>query len=103
MSGEERRSVQRSESERKVEETDALLQETVGRLSRNCLPHLLCEAAREELLELTPHLLEALDALADLEVRRGLSDEEYARRREFSSLLQLAGGDLPQERPSAFH
>jgi hypothetical protein len=91
MSGEERRSVQRSESERKVEETDALLQETVGRLSRNCPPHLLCEAAREELLELTPHLLEALGALADLQGRRSLTEEEHARRRAFRMVLQVAG------------
>ena len=83
--------MQRSESERKVEETDALLQETVGRLSRNCPPHLLCDAAREELLELTPHLQEALGALADLQGRRSLTEEEDARRRAFRMLLQFAG------------
>jgi hypothetical protein len=58
------------------------------RLSRNCPPHLLCDAAREYLLELRPHLLEALDALADLEERRGLTDRELAWRRAFRILLE---------------
>jgi hypothetical protein len=87
---EERRSTPRSEPERRVEETDALLQQSVERLSRNCPPHLVCEAAREELLNLTPHVLEALDALTDIEVQRSLTEEEYARRRAFRMLLAAA-------------
>jgi hypothetical protein len=87
---EERRSTPRSEPERRVEETDALLQQSVERLSRNCPPHLVCEAAREELLNLTPPVLEALDALADIEVQRSLTEEEYARQRAFRMLLAAA-------------
>ena len=81
----------RCEPERRVEETDALLRETVVRLARNCPRHLLCDAAREELLELTPHLLEAFGALADLQGRRSLTEEEHARRRAFRMVLQVAG------------
>jgi hypothetical protein len=87
---EERRSTPRSEPERRVMETDALLQQSVERLSRNCPPNLVGKATREELLNLTPHVLEALDALADIEGQRSLTEEEYARRRAFRLLLAVA-------------
>lgn len=87
---ERERSGQQREPERKVERCDALLCKMVVRLSRSCPPHLVCEAAREDLLALTPHLLEALDALAVLEGRRDLADEEQARKRAFRMLLQAA-------------
>jgi hypothetical protein len=74
--------------ERRVEETDALVRETVKRLSRSGDPEVLGASAREDLLGLRPHLEEALAALADLERRRGLTDEELARRRAFRMLLQ---------------
>jgi hypothetical protein len=74
-------------SERSVEEADALLQETVELLSRRCPPHLLEAAAHDDLLYLRPHLQEALAAIADIEGRRALTDEELARRRAFKMLL----------------
>jgi hypothetical protein len=77
----------RREPERKVEETDALLRETVQRLSRRCPPHLLEAAAHDDLVYLRPHLEEALAALVDIERRRSLTDEEVARQRAFKLLL----------------
>jgi hypothetical protein len=76
---------------RRVEQTDALLEKTVVRLPRECSPDLLCEAAQKELLELRPHLLEALGILTDLDGRRGLTEEEQARQRAFRRLLEVAG------------
>jgi len=70
-----------------VEETDALLQYTVERLSRRCPTHLIGTAAREDLLGLRPHLQDALAALEDIERRRDLTDEELARQRAFKMLL----------------
>src|SRR5687767_7184633 len=57
-----------------VEHSDALVRRTVLNLSRNCPSHLICEAARGKLLELRSHLEEALEALANIERRRGLTD-----------------------------
>jgi hypothetical protein len=76
--------------ERRVEETEALLRDVVVRLSRDCSPQLLCDAAREELLGLRPHLQKALGALANLDGQRGLSEEERARRHAFRMLLEAA-------------
>jgi hypothetical protein len=71
-----------------VEYSDALVRQTVLGLSRrSCAAHLICEAAREELEDLRPHLLEAFDALARIERRRGLTDQELTWRRAFRSLL----------------
>jgi hypothetical protein len=71
-----------------VEYSDALVRRTVLGLSRrSCAPHLIGEAAREELEDLRPHLLEAFDALARIERRRGLTDQELTWRRAFRSLL----------------
>ena len=77
--------------ERKVRETDALLRRTVERLSRGCPPELLGTAARDELLDLRPHLRGALDALAYIEELRDLTEEEHARRRAFKMLLEAGG------------
>jgi hypothetical protein len=74
-------------SERRVEEADALVQQTVELLSRRCPPHLLEAAAHDDLVYLRPHLQEALGALVDIERRRDLTDEELARRRAFKMLL----------------
>jgi len=52
-------------------------------------------AAREDLLELRPHIQDALDALADIERGRDLTDEELARRRAFRMVLPLAESLLP--------
>ena len=80
-------SERRSEPERRVEEADALLQQTVELLSRRCPPHLLEAAAHDDLVYLRPHLQEALGAIADIEGRRDLTEEELARRRAFKILL----------------
>ena len=85
-----------SKPEQRVEETDALLQDTVERLSRRCPAHLVGVAAREDLLELRLHIQDALDALADIERRRELADEELARRRAFKMVL-LTETLLPQD------
>jgi hypothetical protein len=65
----------------------ALLQQTVELLSRRCPPHMLEAAAHHDLVYLRPHLQEALGAIADIERRRDLTDEELARRRAFKMLL----------------
>jgi hypothetical protein len=75
--------------ERAVEATDTLVQQTVEHLARYCPLPLLGEAACEELLDLRPHLEEALGALEDLEGRRGLTDKEFAQRRAFKTLLTV--------------
>lgn len=77
----------RREPERKVEEADALLRETVTRLSRRCPPLLLKAAAHDDLVDLRPHLEEAIAALVNIERQRSLTDEEVARRRAFKLLL----------------
>ena len=77
----------RSEPERRVEAADALLQQTVELLSRRCPPHMLEEAARDDLVYLRPHLQEALAAMVDIEQRRDLTDKELTRRRAFKMLL----------------
>jgi hypothetical protein len=79
--------VEMGEAERRVKETDALVRETVIRLSRSASPELLGERAHEDVLDLRPHLEEALAALAEIDRRRGLTDEELARRRAFKMLL----------------
>jgi hypothetical protein len=82
-----RRNESQSKPEQRVEQTDALLQHTVERLCRRCPAHLVGAAAREDLLELRPHLEDALGALAEIERRRDLTDEELTRRRAFKILL----------------
>ena len=75
-----------------VQYSDALVRQTVLGLSRrSCAAHLICEAAREELEDLRPHLLEAFDALARIERRRGLTDQELAWRRALRILLETRG------------
>lgn len=76
-----------NEPEQTVQETDALLQETVERLSRRCPPHLVGEAARDDLQDLKPRLQEALASLEDIEGHRSLTEEELSRRRAFKMLL----------------
>ena len=77
----------RSEPERRLEAADALLQQTVELLSRRCPPHMLEEAAHDDLVYLSPHLENALGAIAEIERRRDLTEEELARRRAFKMLL----------------
>jgi hypothetical protein len=82
-----RRNEDRGDLETRVEETDALLQGKIEHLSRRCPPDLVGMAARADLLDLGPHLQDALAALADIERRRDLTDEELARRRAFKMLV----------------
>jgi hypothetical protein len=73
--------------EQRVEATDKLVRQTVEYLCRRCPEHLLEVAAHDALLELSPHVEEAIGSLAEIEERRGLSDEELARQRAFTMLL----------------
>jgi hypothetical protein len=78
------------DSERKIEKADAILRQTVKRLSTRYPPDLVGQAAHHELLDLRPHLQEALGSLADIEGCRNLTDEELALRRAFKMLLATA-------------
>jgi hypothetical protein len=71
-----------------VEHSDALVRRTVLSLSRLPAGHILEGAAREEIRGLKPHLEEALEALKEIESRRGLTDQELAQRRAFRMLLE---------------
>jgi hypothetical protein len=83
----ERAGAEQSELERKVEVADGLLRETLVRLSHRSLPDLLEASARDDLMDLKPHLEEALASLEDIEGRRSLTDEELSRRRAFKMFL----------------
>ncbi len=72
--------------ERTVEMTGELVQQRVVRLARCYSLPMLREVAREELQQLRPSLQEALGALEDIEGRRGLTDEELAKRHAFKTL-----------------
>jgi hypothetical protein len=76
------------ERERRVKEADALLKDTVERLSRSCPTEFICEAAHDDLLYLRPHLEEALGALEDIQRQRDLTDGELAQRRAFRMVLE---------------
>jgi hypothetical protein len=75
-----------SEQELKVEAAEALVQEAVGRLSRLNAPY-LAVAAREDLMDLRPHLEEAMEALEDIERSRDLTDKERELQHAFKMLL----------------
>jgi hypothetical protein len=75
------------EATRVVEHSDALVRRTILGLSRLPAEHILEVAAREEMRGLKPHLEEALEALEEIEGRRGLTDQELALRRAFKLLL----------------
>ena len=78
------------ESARKIEEADKLVRQTVTLLSRDYPPHLIGQAAHDELQNMRPHLQEALESLADIETCRNLTEEEMARRHAFRMLLNAA-------------
>ena len=75
--------------ERTVEATVTLVQQRVVRLARCCPLLLLGVAAREEVVQLRPHLQEALDALGDVEGRRSLTHDELTQRHAFKMLLSV--------------
>ena len=74
-----------------IEEAEALMRETLKRLSQSCPPDLLGEAAREDLLELKPHLEEALEAFEDIQRSRSLTDKEFTQQHAFKMLLAVTG------------
>ena len=75
--------------ERRVEATDKLLRETVEWLSRPYPTHSVRAAACDSLVDLRPHL-EGLSALADIERRRELTDQECSWQRAFRIVLSSA-------------
>lgn len=77
----------RPHPEQRVEATDTLLRETVERLSRHYPTHSVGAAAHDSLVDLIPHLEEGLDALADIERRRDLTDQELSWQRAFRIIL----------------
>lgn len=74
-----------------VDAAETLMRETVKHLSRRCPPDLLGEAAREDLMELKPHLQGALEALEDIQRRRSLTHKELAQQHAFKMLLAVTG------------
>jgi hypothetical protein len=87
MNGEERIEAGRAV----VEVAEALMRESVKRLCRRYPSDLLAEAAREDLLELKPHIQGALEALEDIQRRRSLTDKELAQHHAFKMLLAVTG------------
>jgi hypothetical protein len=77
-------------SERKIEEADELIRQTLMLLSRGCPPDLVGQTAHDALLDMRPHLQDALESLADIEKRRNLTEVEMARRHAFKMLLGAA-------------
>ena len=63
-----------------------MLTEAVDSL-RWCPPDQMVAAAREDLIDLRPHLEAAMEALEDIERRRDLTDRERQLRRAFRMLL----------------
>lgn len=73
--------------EHRVEATEKLLRETVECLSRHHPKHSLGTMAYDSLEELRPRLEEGLDALANIEQSRGLTDQECSWQRAFRIVL----------------
>jgi hypothetical protein len=84
---------QRSEAQQAAaaQAAEALVAQTVTLLSRGCPPEILAEAAREDLLELEPHLHGALETLEDARRHRNLTDKELAQHHAFKMLLAWTG------------
>jgi hypothetical protein len=87
MNGEERTEAGRAV----VEEAEGLVRERVSLLARSCPSDFLAEAAREDLLDLKPHLQGALEVLEDFKRRRSLTDKEFAQHHAFKMLLTWTG------------
>ena len=83
----ERRHDECSRLERRIEATDKLLRETVESLSRHYPTSTVGAAACDSLADLRPHLEEGLSALADIERRRELTDQECSWQRAFRIVL----------------
>jgi hypothetical protein len=67
-------------------EPERTVGETVERLSRRCLPHLVGPAVDESLIDFGFHF-EA--AVVHIERQRNLADKEFALRRAFGMLLDI--------------
>jgi hypothetical protein len=78
------------EQEQRIEETAALLVETVDSLQQ-CPPDRMEAAAREALIDLRSHLEGALEALEDIERDRDLTDRERDFQHAFRMLLEARG------------
>jgi hypothetical protein len=83
----ERRHEECSCPERRIEATDRLLRETVERLSRHHTTHPVGRAACDSPADLRPHMENGLRALADIEQRRDLTDQEHSWQRAFRMVL----------------
>ncbi len=73
--------------EQKIEAADKLLRETVECLSRHYPTYSVGAAACDSLVDLRPHLEEGLSALANIERRRELTDQECSLQRAFRIVL----------------
>lgn len=73
--------------EQVVEASGVLVEQTVGRLCRDCPEYLLGVAAQDALMDLRPRVLEALEALEEIEKRRQLTEEELSQQHAFVTLL----------------
>jgi hypothetical protein len=87
MTGEERIEADRAT----VDAAEALVRERVKLLARSYPSELLGEAAREDLLDLKPHIQGALEALEDIQRRRSLTHKEFAQQHAFKMLLAVTG------------
>jgi hypothetical protein len=81
-------SAEPNEQELKVEAAEARVQEAVEHLSQLDSPH-PGEIARKDLMNLRPHLEEAMEALENIEGRRALSDRERTLQHAFKMLLTV--------------
>src|SRR5918997_2408971 len=87
------------ELERRVRAADELVREAVLLLCRGRRsPGSLGAAARDALEGLGPEVRRALAALEDIEGLRPLTDEEFARRHAFTTLLCTGEGLHPTRR-----
>jgi hypothetical protein len=75
-----------AEQQQKIEETAVLLAETVANLRRYS-PDRIEAVARANLMNLMPHLEEAIEALEDIERGRELTDRERDLQHTFKMLL----------------
>ena len=71
-----------------IARTDALVQTTIGRLSRSYPEQDIGGAALGDLQQMKPHLQQALAALSQIEERRKLTDKELSYRRAFKMLSE---------------
>jgi hypothetical protein len=74
--------------EYEVDQANTLVREAIRRLSRHCPEHTIGETASEDLQRMRPCFEGALEALAEIERCRGLTQKEFSQRRAFKMLLE---------------